>query len=355
MDENENPAKLQKLNDADNSESDNEPFLPTTEGFTSISDVKINNDLAPPEVIELDDSNGFHPKSESSQGLSETSENHTVILDNEETEAVVSNSQAYKTAGVLYVVGDIEGHLLDLEYQWTMYLNQKYELDADTVDNADVTFGFIGNLIDGGANNITIIRRVTEFLDKLPGSFLIAGNREINKLQLRYLLGCEGYYYTDKAGVKHPIDGLDMSIENDVLFRLPNWKEEWNRFLANTDEIYLFITEKNDAVNLSNGYLYSDGKIPEVRHLDLIVKTLFLFKHVLGAPKLLSSLSLELGLNYSETVKVFLEMLAPNEGELYKLIAKSKLMHVVGDTLFVHGFINEQNYLIVPQIGRAHV
>lgn len=200
------------------------------------------------------------------------------------------------------VMGDIEGYLGKIDNFVKECAEQAFKMGEYPLLKWDTTLPrlilhkdchlvILGDLTDSGEENIFILNLLIHLKEDYGERVhIILGNRDLNKLRLLYELDEDGL--KDNKGNK---------------FRFKKWADLWEN-----------VADKSSKVE----------------------KLKFIFKDTMGAPNLFGNLRKELAtgdmISDQTVYNYYVDTFIPN---LVKLMSKSKLVDVVGDTIFAHGGI----------------
>lgn len=250
-----------------------------------------------------------------------------------------------------WVYGDIEGKLDSLRNSHKTLEAAAAELGLEVPDLEKSTLGshvnvFIGDVLDKGEWNIDMMELLDAQLEdnkqrKLHRNhnIFIVGNRDINKMRLWFELLEHGTEDTDC---------LNMTLENSKTFRVPGWRQDWEKYLA----------QRKAA---DPNFHYSNGS--ENRFKDMVIKADFLFEKTLGCPGMLAKITAELNrgrdpanqLSTSDALFRYLEYFNPKRGLFIETLKLGRIIRVRDGTLYVHGGITGDNYIWIPpsEVGKA--
>ena len=236
----------------------------------------------------------------------------------------------------ILVFGDLEGRFEPVIESWKKLALVRDEFPMIGTNRVRThKFVYIGDVIDKGPENLKIMDMLERSLCNSrqgdPVDVFVVGNRDVNKLRLWFEL----YNYGNCKA-----DCLDMTTDSDVTFRVPGWKDEWERYVA---------AEK--ARNPE--FEYSHGKKTALE--DMVFKARFLFEKTMGCPQTFDLIVSEVRKLQDDPdcslvycLETYLSYFTPRKGSFFNSLLRGRIIYRQGSSLFVHGGISASNYLMVP-------
>ena len=181
-----------------------------------------------------------------------------------------------------------------------------------------------GDVVDKGNGDIRLCRQLVDLKKRYPNRvYLLVGNRDLNKLRFSAELS--------EDDMKRPLDSIPG----------PHWDLK-----APTVSDYLVqLAKESKADNTS---------IVNTR----VNRLKYMLKHTLGCPKtfefrreelsILENDALE-NISDEQVLESFVAEVANEDGSLYQYIQHGNVAVRIGNTLFVHGSVDESNMKYIPQ------
>jgi hypothetical protein len=178
--------------------------------------------------------------------------------------------------------------------------------DGDYHIRENATFVYGGDAMDRFYGNIFIINEFDRFLQETPEQFvMIAGNRDINKFRI-------------------PVELNDLALQQPP--------------------VEVTIRSEEDAIAFKESSQIFGNRIQRLKYM---------LRHNMGAPDKFELLKRELEElrgqtpTDSEVTSFYFDWLQPG-GQAFYVLSRMKLIHRVGNTLFVHGGITAENFGRLP-------
>ena len=232
-------------------------------------------------------------------------------------------------------VTDVEGNLEYFEKYVALSPVLRYSAPGQLqlVDD-DCSFVFGGDLVDKGPGDLRLCRQLVDLKRRFPGRVsLLVGNRDLNKLRFTAELSA-----------------ADMSLPPEAIPK-PHW----------TDKVPSY-AEHLAAAAAENGLTLAAANTRAER-------LRWMYKHTLGCPRTFEFRRAEMALERygeqdggcaservsdEEVVENCIAEVLPG-GALWEYLNEACVAALIGNTLFVHGCVDEDNYGYIPRHTRFQI